>query len=223
MHAHDAQVQLAVLHELARDSRIDETDVGVEVSEGIVTLTGQVNSWSKRLAAQEAAHRVPDVLDVVNDVHVRIPGVGAPTDTEIAFEVRRSLRQVVGLEDRSIRTTVSAGTVTLGGRLSSWEQRDRAEVAIASLKGIRGVVNQIEVAPSANVAPAELLDAVEQALGRQALREARRLVLKIEHGEVTVAGTVHSASEQRAVLGALRGIPGVGRIANHLRVDPFAP
>lgn len=66
----DSEIQQAVLRELKWDTRVEETDVGVEVNAGVVTLTGTVSSWAKRMAAQEAAHRVGGVLDVANDVDV---------------------------------------------------------------------------------------------------------------------------------------------------------
>ena len=70
----DSEIQQAVLRELHWDTRVDETDVGVEVDHGVVTLTGTVDSYVKQLAAQQAAHRVMGVLDVANDMHVKIPG-----------------------------------------------------------------------------------------------------------------------------------------------------
>ena len=80
----DRRIQLDVLGELKWDTRVEETDVGVEVDDGVVTLTGTVSSNAKRIAAQEAAHRVAGVLDVVNDIQVHLPGSLERTDTEVA-------------------------------------------------------------------------------------------------------------------------------------------
>ena len=80
----DAQIHHDVLEELKWDSRVDETEVGLQVAGGVVTLTGTVTSWAKRVAAQEAARRVIGVLDVANDLKVKVPGGLARTDTEIA-------------------------------------------------------------------------------------------------------------------------------------------
>jgi osmotically-inducible protein OsmY len=87
----DAQMQQDVLSELKWDSRVEETDVGVEVESGIVTLTRSVSSYAKRIAAQEAAHRVAGVLDVANDLQVHVPGSFVRTDPEIAQAVRHAL------------------------------------------------------------------------------------------------------------------------------------
>ena len=87
----DIEIQRAVLRELERDPRVRPTEVGVEVDEGVVTLTGTVASWAKRLAAQAAAHRAPGVLDVANRLEVMPAGSLARTDTGIAHAVRRTL------------------------------------------------------------------------------------------------------------------------------------
>ena len=87
----DTQIHHDVLEELKWDSRVDETEVGVQVAGGVVTLTGTVTSWAKRVAAQEAARRVIGVLDVANDTKVKVPGGLTRSDTEIAQAVRQAL------------------------------------------------------------------------------------------------------------------------------------
>ncbi|HET7451201.1 MAG TPA: BON domain-containing protein, partial [Thermoanaerobaculia bacterium] len=87
----DAQIQQAVLAELGWDTRVKPVEIGVSVEHGIVALTGTVESFAKKLAAREAAHRVAGVLDVADDIAVRIPGALVRTDTEIAAAVRRAL------------------------------------------------------------------------------------------------------------------------------------
>src|SRR3989337_248322 len=123
----DTQIHHDVLEELKWDSRVDETEVGVEVDNGVVTLTGTVTSWAKRMAAEEAAHRVSGVLDVANDVKVRIPGELTRTDTEIAQAVRRTLEWDVFVPDERITSTVSDGWVTLEGPVDRGSQREDAE------------------------------------------------------------------------------------------------
>jgi osmotically-inducible protein OsmY len=70
----DAEIQRDVLRELAWDPRVEQAEIGVEVRHGVVTLSGTVSSWGKRVAAEEAAHRVAGVLDVANEVQVKVPG-----------------------------------------------------------------------------------------------------------------------------------------------------
>ena len=101
----DTQVHHDVLDELKMDSRVDEKEVGVQVASGVVTLTGIVSSWAKRGAAEEAAHRVIGVLDVANDLKVKVPGGLARTDTEIAQAVRQALEWDVFVPSEKITST----------------------------------------------------------------------------------------------------------------------
>ncbi|HEY7547501.1 MAG TPA: BON domain-containing protein, partial [Blastocatellia bacterium] len=100
----DAQIQQEVLQELKWDSRVDESEIGVSVSDGVVTLTGTLGNYAKKLAAQEAAHRVAGVLDVANDIQVRVFESVNPSDTEIAQAVRRALEWDVWVPDERIQS-----------------------------------------------------------------------------------------------------------------------
>lgn len=215
----DADTQQDVIRELRSDARVDETDVGVEVDNGIITLTGTVSSWGKRVAAEEAAHRVRGVLDVANDIVVKVPGTGGRTDTEIAQAVRNALMWDVFVPDTRIRSTVSAGVVALEGDVDSWIQRDDAERVVRNLTDVRGVRNDIVVKPP-KVAPSEVKQAIESALDRQAEREAERIRVEVLDGGVTLSGTVHSWSEKETVVGAAKRTPGVRSVDDRLRIGP---
>lgn len=217
----DSEIQQAVLQELKWDTRVEETDVGVEVDAGVVTLTGTVSSWAKRLAAQEAAHRVAGVLDVANDISVREPGAGARTDTDIARAVRDTLEWDVFVPETRIRSTVSGGWVALEGQVDYWSQRDAAERAIGKLNGVRGVTNKIEIVPP-SVAPDKVRRSIADALERQADRRASAIDLDIRNGHVSLSGVVRSWQEREAVVGAARGTSGVRSVEDHLRIEPYA-
>lgn len=217
----DSEVKQAVLTELKWDTRVEETDVGVEVDNGVVTLTGTVSSWAKRLAAQEAAHRVAGVLDVANDIQVKVPGSAMRTDTEIAQAVRDSLEWNVFVPDTAIRSTVSQGWVTLEGNVAVSSERQEAEKAVTNLAGVRGVTNRIEVKPP-SVYAYDVRTAIEEALERQADRSAGRVQLDVHDGSVSISGVVHSWAEKRAVIGAATGTPGVRSVEDHLRIQPYS-
>ena len=215
----DSEIQQAVLGELKWDTRVEETDIGVEVDGGVVTLTGAVSSWAKRMAAQEAAHRVAGVLYVGNDVHV-VPGSRGRTDTDIARAVRQALEWDVFVPEARIRSTVSDGWVTLEGDVDYWSQREDAERAIRNLAGVRGILaNKIEIKPP-TVIPHDVRKSIEDALERQAEREAKRIVLDVRDGRVSLSGIVHSWAEKMAVIGAAQGTPGVRSVDDHLRIEP---
>jgi osmotically-inducible protein OsmY len=192
----DVQLHRRVLEELKWDTRVDETDVGVEVDDGVITLTGFVDSYAKRVAAEEAAHRVPGVLDVANDVQVHIPGSIGKTDTEIAQAVRRALEDDVFVPAEQIETTVSNGWVTLTGEVDYYRQREEAERAIFRLRGVRGITNMLTV-HAHDVPPYMIREAIEEALERRAEREAERITVHVEGGVVTLSGAVHTWPERR--------------------------
>jgi osmotically-inducible protein OsmY len=215
----DAQLHRDVLEELKWDSRVDETEVGVEVDKGVVTLTGTVTSWAKRMAAQEAARRVTGVLDVANDIEVKSPGGPSRTDTEIAQAVRHALEWDVYVPDEKISSTVTNGIVTLEGTLDRWSQRVAAERAVRNLTGVRGVVNRIELEPAA-VPTSTVRNAIEQALERRAEREAKRIRVDVQDGVVTLTGSVHSWAERKSIVAAARFTPGVQDVEDRLVVQP---
>jgi osmotically-inducible protein OsmY len=217
----DKQVKQDVLRELKWDPRVDETDVGVEVDSGIVTLTGSVGSYAKRMAAQEAAHRVGGVLDVANDIQVHVPGSYARTDTEIAQAVRQALEADVVVPDTLIRSTVSNGWVTLEGEVGAWHERDDAERAIRNLPAVRGVVNRIDV-NLPYVKTETIQGEIEQALERRAERHARHIQITVKDGTVELRGPIQSWAEREAVLGAARYTPGVKDVEDHLQFEQFA-
>jgi osmotically-inducible protein OsmY len=111
------------------------------VAQGVVTLTGTVGSWAKRMAA----HRVAGVPDVANDIQIKPPGSLGRTDTEITQAVRRVLECDAFVPEQRIQSTISNGVVTLAGTVDFWSQREDAARAVRNLMGVRGVNNMIRL------------------------------------------------------------------------------
>lgn len=216
----DSQIQQEVLRELKWDTRVEETEVGVIVERGIVTLTGTLASYAKKLAAQEAAHRVFGVLDVANDIQVRVPGSMGRTDTEIAHAVRNALEWDVWVDQDRIKSSVSNGLVTLEGVVEVLRERDDVERVIRRLAGVRDVTNRIQVKP-ASIDSEDVRDAIEQALERRAEREAQHIKVEVHDSAVKLSGPVRSWAEKRAILGVVSHAPGVRAVEEHLFVDPM--
>jgi osmotically-inducible protein OsmY len=220
MYKPDSEIQQAVIQELTWDPRVDETEVGVQVSNGVVTLTGNVGSWGRRWAAQEAAHRVAGVLDVANDVRVTRDGAVRRTDSQIAQAVRHALEWDVFVPEQRIRSTVSDGHVTLEGDVDYNTQREDAAKAIRNLIGVRGVSNLISVRPPQDLNRSDVRQAIEDALHRRAHREAMHIDVDVVDGKVTLSGSVNSWHDKDAVLGAARSTSGVRTIEDHVSVVP---
>jgi osmotically-inducible protein OsmY len=212
----DTQIQRDVLRELSWDTRLGATEVGVTVKRGVVTLSGRVESWGKRMAAQEAAHRVHGVMDVANDLEVKLPGSLRKDDGEIAAAVRLALRWDVLVPDEKIRSTVTDGVVTLEGEVECMTEHEDAARAVRNLAGVRQVRNEIKVCPSKTAA--DVRDAIKSALERHADREARHIDLNVTDGVVSIKGRVSSWGEKQLILGAARGTAGVRSIDDHIQI-----
>jgi osmotically-inducible protein OsmY len=216
----DSDIQHDIAAELAWDTGIAATDIGIQVRHGVVTLTGTLDSWAKLRAVQDSAHRVSGVLDVANELVVRPTGSSAKTDSEIAEAVRHALEWDVLVPDQQIASTVSHGTVTLEGSVSRWQQRFDAERAIERLAGVKRVHNRIQIVPGEGVNMDRVRQAVDRALERHAAREAQRIQVDASGATVNVSGIVHTFEEKEAVLGAVRGSRGVRDVGDHLRIEP---
>ena len=215
----DAEIQQHVLRELKWDTRVEETEIGVEVDNGVITLTGTVSHWGKRFAAAEAAHRVRGVLDVANDITVRVAGTPGRTDTEIARAVRHALEWDVFVPDTRIQSTVSDGAVALRGDVHNWSQWQDAERAVRNLSGVRVVMNRIEV-KAPKVDAAKLRKTIEEALERRAQREANQVRFEVHDGHVKVFGEIPTWAEKEAVIAAAKGTPGVSSVDDKLAIMP---
>ncbi|MGH9931168.1 MAG: BON domain-containing protein [Pyrinomonadaceae bacterium] len=216
----DRQLALLVLRELKWDSRIDWASITVQVKDAVATLTGSASSYAQKIAAQDAAHRVAGVLDVANDIEVKPIDLFARTDTEIAGAVRSALEWDALVPNEQITSTVSDGWVTLKGEVDYWREREDAEHAMLRLNGVVGVINKITIRKR-SVDPKQLREQIEYALECRADREAERLRVDVHDGSVDLWGRVHSWQEKRAVLGSISHAPGVSRVVDHLRIDPY--
>jgi osmotically-inducible protein OsmY len=216
----DSGILQDVLRELEWDTRVRESEVGVHVRDGLVTLTGMVDNYGQKVAAARAAHRVRGVLDVADELVVHLPSGDGITDTELALAVRSALEWDALVDDRRISSTVSNGFVTLEGEVDTLSQREDAHRAVRRLKGVRGMVDKVGI-KSVRADSAKVRQRIEQALERRAEREAERIHVAVEDGVATLTGRVHSWQERDSVVGAAAHAPGVHTVNDHLRVDPW--
>lgn len=215
----DLDIQRDVLEELKWDPEVEPTDVGVEVDDGIVTLTGTVDSYTKKIAAERAALRVAGVRAVVNDIVVKTGGYR--TDTDIAKDILEALASNDLIPPGRITVKVDDGWVTLEGQVDWWFQREEAEDVARNVRGVEGVTNRIEVKPgAARVAPEEIKRRIEEALVRSAQVDANRIQVLVDGDQVILTGIVRSwAEREEAELAAWRS-PGVTSVINQITVHP---
>lgn len=215
----DLQIQHDVQRELEYDPRVQAASIGVEVREGIVALAGCVGSYSEKMAAQLAAHRVHGVKDVANTLRVTGPNSPYRDDADVARAVRQAMEWDVFVPADRIQSSVSDGWVTLSGTVERLLDRDEAERCISGLKGVAGVINEISIVPP-EVEERLIRLIIEEALERRADREAGHIGVEVCGGTVVLTGEVRSMAERRAILGAAGHAPGVYAVDDRLVVAP---
>ncbi|HEY4045270.1 MAG TPA: BON domain-containing protein [Acidobacteriaceae bacterium] len=210
----DRQLQEDVIEELKFDPQVQVNEIGVIAKDGVVTLTGWVDSYLKKWRAEEAAHRVYGVRAVANDIEVRI--ATERTDADIAAAAVRALSWNSAVPADRIKVTVSKGWVTLEGDVEWQHQRQEAEDTVRRLWGVRGVSNLISVKPKAS--PTDLKKKIEDALVRNAQLDAEGIKVEIQGTKAILSGTVRSWAERQEAQRVAWLAPGITDVENRITV-----
>jgi osmotically-inducible protein OsmY len=213
----DELIQKDVLAELKWDARVQPNEIGVAVKEGIVTLTGWVDSYIKRWAAEESAQRVRGVKAVVNEIEVRLPTSAERTDEDLAKAAVEALELDALVPAEKVQVTVSKGWVTLRGEVEWQYQKEDAERVVRRLTGVRGVTNLITVKP--RVTSTELKEKIQSAFLRSAQTDAQRITVEVQGTKVILKGTVRSWAEREEAERAAWLAPGVTAVDNRITVS----
>ena len=212
----DEQIRKDVLAELEWDPAVKPSHVGVAVREGVVTLTGHLDTYAEKYAIERAVQRVEGVRTVAVEVDVKLEPGHQRNDSEIAAAAESALRWHALVPHDRVRVQVERGWVTLGGEVD-WEyQRAAAVKAVRPLTGVVGVTNGLTLKPQTT--PANIADRIRDALARHAEREARHIEINVKGNTVTLQGRVDSWPERAAAEGAVWSAPGITRVVNELSV-----
>ncbi|MGP8175194.1 MAG: BON domain-containing protein, partial [Terracidiphilus sp.] len=180
----DSDVQKSVEEELAWEPGLTHaTKIGVGVKDGVVTLSGSVNSYFEKWAAERAAKRVYGVKALAEELEVELPDSIERTDAEIAEAAENALDWTVSVPADRIQVMVEHGWLTLQGEVDSDYQRSSAEHAVRGLIGLKGILNEIAVKPA--VSPAEIKTKIEAAFRRSAILDANLIKVQVNNGIAT--------------------------------------
>jgi osmotically-inducible protein OsmY len=212
----DSELQRDVMAELAWDPSIKHEAIGVAVKDGIVTLSGHIETYAEKHAIEKALRRVTGVQAIALELDVRLSPQHRRNDTELAAAVKSALSWNSIVPADKLRVTVDKGWVTLAGELDWDYQRRGAEKTVRALIGVVGLDNEITLKPRPTTAG--VAGRIEDALKRQAEREAKRVQVEVAGSVVTLRGNVHSWQERDAAAWAAWAAPGVTSVVNEVRV-----
>lgn len=212
----DSDIKRDVEAELKWAPDVLETDIAVKVTGGVVTLSGYAANAHEKYRAEVAVKRVRGVTAVANDLGVRAPLGGMPTDPEIARDAVLALKLELPFIWEDIKPIVKEGRVALEGTVEWHNQRERAEAAVRHLRGVLSVRNSISLKP--RVAPTEIKHRIEEAFRRNAILDAQKITVDSRGGEVTLRGEVRSWAEHDQAQQAAWAAPGVLTVKNEIAV-----
>lgn len=214
----DLRVRDRVVHQLEWDPEVDASGVGATAKNGVVTLTGYIDTYSGKLAAERAAKRVRGVRGVANDIEVRLK-LGR-TDADIAGDAVRAL-ELRGTVPATVQAVVHDGHVTLTGKVGWLYQARDAEKAVRHIKGVRGVFNHIEVAGGAIAR--DVRYRIVEAFHRNADLDAGHVAIEVSGGVATLTGSVTTWQQRETAERAAANAPGIVRVSNGILVEPVEP
>jgi osmotically-inducible protein OsmY len=209
----DLSLRDAVQRQLDWDARVDPSGIGVTAHAGVVTLTGYVDSYVGKLAAERAARRVRGVRGVANDVEVRLRF--ERVDPDLAADAVRAL-DLRATVPESVQVIVHNGYVTLTGTAPTLFHSAEAEKAVRYIRGVRGIRNRIRVIPQASAARTS--QDIADALTRAAGVHGGGIEVRVADGVVTLTGSVATWNDRESAERAVMHAPGIAVVDNRLVV-----
>jgi osmotically-inducible protein OsmY len=215
---YDLQLQRDIMDELEWEPSVNTAAIRVDVKDGVVTLSGNVDSYAEKRAAEKAVERICDVLAVVEEIEVRPPAPNERKDEDIARAAAHALEWHTLVPNDKVTAIVEDAWITLDGAVERRYQKRIAEEAVHHLAGVRGITNSITVKPKGK--PKQVKEEITKAFERSARIDAEHIRVEMHGNKVILHGVVHSWAEKRAAENAANAAPGIAEVENLIRVLP---
>ncbi|WP_405572617.1 BON domain-containing protein [Winogradskyella sp. Asnod2-B02-A] len=212
----DSEIKSDILEELAWQPNIDETEIGVVVEDGTVMLTGVLDDYRKKVAAEDAVKNVRGVKALVGDIQVKYGANYQKTDLEISKAIIKAFEWNTAVPEDEISVEVRDGWVNLSGEVDWAYQKDAAKRVAENIIGVKWINNTITIKQT--IQPADVKEQINRAFMRSAHIEANAITVEATEGLVKLYGTVHSIAEKKAAEDAAYLSPGVHIVINELEV-----
>lgn len=213
----DIEIQKDVMEQLKWEPFLDASEIGVAVKNGIVTLSGIVDSYSKKILAEKVTKRIAGARAIALDIQVGLSPVYRKTDAEVAEAVVNALKWHTMVPDQKISVSVENGSVKLEGEVDWDYQRRQALKAVEDLIGVRSVINLIKVKD--RVISTDVQKAINAAFKRNATIDADKIKVELMGSRVTLFGTVRSLPEKEDAENAAWFAKGVTNVDNKLNIE----
>jgi osmotically-inducible protein OsmY len=211
----DKTLQTNVIAELGWEPSVTAAHIGVTSKDGVVTLTGHVQNYMEKHAAEKAAGRVKGVRAVAEEIEVRLPHHAKRNDDEIAAAVVQRLDWNVSVPDETVKVTVEKGWVTLTGEVEWQFQKAAAEYDIRGMLGVVGIANDVTIKPRPNAT--DIGADITHALHRS-WYDPKTINVSAVGGVVHLSGTVHTWYDRQMAGWTAWGAPGATTVDNDIRV-----
>ncbi len=213
----DAEIQKDVMEELRWELVQHSNEIGVTVKNSVVTLSGVVDSYSRKLEAEHAAKKVLGVKAVAQEIIVKLTDQGKKTDAEIASAVLNALKWHSSIPEDKVQVKVEKGWVTLDGQVDWDFQRVYSKSSVENLEGVVGISNNIKLAPKLKTA--DVKNKIFAAFHRSATLDSENIQISSEGTKVILSGKVRSFVEKKDAERAAYLAPGVTEVENKLMID----
>lgn len=209
-----------IIDQLTWDDSVNANNVHVDVKDGSVELTGAVESYAGKIAAEKDAYQVAGVKYVENNLDVKYPvDITIPDDIEITSNIERMLLWNSNINSSNIQVETSNRIVTLKGSVESYWEKYLAEDIANTAFGVSGIINLLEVTLTKSIVDIDIENDIKSAYRRSFFIDEDRITVSVNNGTVTLRGVLPTYPVKKEALDIAKYTSGVVDIIDELEIE----